>query len=95
MADFILLRIFEILKEKNIKITSESIDNEYKQIYSQLSPAYLNGSSWYVGESIVEYYRNNFKSLKKLFLLYGIANYYNYCQNNKNESYYIAGLPPQ
>lgn len=30
------------------------MDNEYKKLCKQFSPAYLSGSSWYVGESLFD-----------------------------------------
>ncbi len=30
----------------------EKADRQYKKLCSQFSPAYLSGSSWYVGESL-------------------------------------------
>jgi hypothetical protein len=49
----------------------QELENEYKKLCSQFSPAYLSGCPWYVGESIVEGTSN--KSIENLFFMIGCA----------------------
>ncbi len=39
-----------LIREKKL----QDLDREYKRVCRQFSPAYLAGSSWYVGESLLD-----------------------------------------
>ena len=39
-----------LVREKKL----QDLDREYKKLCSQFSPAYLAGSKWYVGESLLD-----------------------------------------
>ena len=38
--------------------TLEDVEKDYQDAIGKLSPTYLDGSSWYVGKSYIEYFNN-------------------------------------
>ena len=76
-------KISSIQKHNNILYY---LDNIYKELNSKFSNAYLQGSSWYIGESLIN--NSNFVyPPNEILLFYGFAN-----NNNLKKSKHILNI---
>ena len=56
------------------KLQLLQLEKNYLDLISQFSPAYLSGSEWYVGPSLINYLKNESIQLKYLIPLFILTN---------------------
>ena len=56
------------------KLQLLQLEKNYQDLISQFSPAYLSGSEWYVGPSLINYLKNESIQLKYLIPLFILTN---------------------
>ena len=91
--NMMFLMFFKILKEFEYQKNYSTYNEEYKELISGYSNAYLSGSDWYYGENLPEpgHFLSNKESICKLYLIFIL---FSFMKNNEKLSL-LKNLGPE